>query len=189
MVQTENNNTAKCWWGSGINWIASMLLVFVQLAIRVRLFATSWTAACRASPSFTISQSLLKFMSTELMMPHNHLILLSLLLLHSIFHSIRIFSSELALHIRWPKYSSFSFSISPSNEYSGLISLRIDCLCFKFLFFGLEACGILTSPPGIELTPSVLEDDILTTRSPGTSLPSLLQGRECWEPFCPPSKA
>ena len=69
-------------------------------------------------------------MSTELMMPHNHLILLSLLLLHSIFHSIRIFSSELALHIRWPKYSSFSFSISPSNEYSGLISLRIDWFDF-----------------------------------------------------------
>ena len=86
-----------------------------------------WTAARQASLSFTISQSLLKLMSTESVMPSNHLILCRpLLLWPSIFPSIRVFSSELALHIRWPKYWSFSFNISPSDEYSGLISFRID---------------------------------------------------------------
>ena len=85
-----------------------------------------WTAACQASLSFTVSQSLPKLMSIESVMPSNHLILCRLLLLPSIFPSIRGFSSESALHIRWPKYSSFSFSISPSNEYSGLISFKID---------------------------------------------------------------
>ena len=81
----------------------------------------------QASLSFTISCSLLKFMSVELMMLSNHLVLCRpLLLLHSIIPNIRVFSNELTLHIRWPKYWSFSFSISPSNEYSGLISFRID---------------------------------------------------------------
>ena len=84
-------------------------------------------AGCQASLSFTISRSLLKLMSIELMMPSNHLILYRpLLLLPSIIPSIRVFSNELALRSRWPKYWSFSFSISPSNEYSGLISFRID---------------------------------------------------------------
>ena len=88
---------------------------------------TPWTAACQASVSFTISRSLLKLISIEFVMPSNHLILCHpLLLLPSIFPSIRGFSSESALHIRWPNYWSFSFSISPSNEYSGLISFRID---------------------------------------------------------------
>ena len=88
---------------------------------------TPWTAACRGSLSITISLSLLKLMSIELVMPSNHLILCCpLLLLPSIFPNIRVFSSESALHITWPKYWSFSFSISPSNEYSGLISFRID---------------------------------------------------------------
>ena len=97
-------------------------MVVVQLLSRVQLFATPWTTACQASLSFTISQSLLKLMSIESMMPSNHLILcLPLLLLPSVFPSIRIFSSESALHIRWPKYWSFSLSISPSNEYSWLI--------------------------------------------------------------------
>ena len=91
-----------------------------------------WTAARQASLSCTISQSLLKLMSIESVMPSNHLILYHpLLLLPSIFPSIRVFSDESALHIRWPKYWSFSFSISPSNEYSGLISFRTDC--FEFL--------------------------------------------------------
>ena len=86
-----------------------------------------WTAACQASLYFLILQSLLRLMSTELMMSSNHSILCHPhLLLHPIFRSIRIFSNELALRIRWPKYWSFSFSISPSNEYSGLISFRID---------------------------------------------------------------
>ena len=88
---------------------------------------TPWTAACQASLSLTISQSLLKLMSIESVMPSNHLILCCpLLLLPSIFPSSRVFSNELALRIRWPKYWGFSFSISPSNEYSGLISFRID---------------------------------------------------------------
>ena len=85
---------------------------------------TPWTAACQASLSITNSRSLLKLMSIELVMPSNHLC--HLLLLPSIFPSIRFFSNESVLHIRWPKYWSFSFSISPSNEYSGLISFRID---------------------------------------------------------------
>ena len=87
---------------------------------------TPWTAACQASLSTTNSQSLLKFMSLESVMPSNHLILYHPLLLPSIFPSIRVFSSESVLCIRWPKYCSFSFNISPSNEYSGLVSFTID---------------------------------------------------------------
>ena len=88
---------------------------------------TPWTAARQASLSFSSSQSLFKLISTESMMPSNHLLLCHhLLLLPSIFPSIKVFSSESALHIRWPKYCTFSFSISPSNEYSGLMSFRID---------------------------------------------------------------
>ena len=101
--------------------------VAVQPLSRVQLFSTPSTAACQASLSFTISLSLLKLMSTESLKSSNHLILCHpLLLLPSIFPSIRVFSNESALCIRWPKYWSFSFSISPSNEYSGLISFRID---------------------------------------------------------------
>ena len=94
--------------------------------------ATPWTAACQASLSITNTRNLLKLMSIESMMPYNHLILCHPLLLSqsSIFPSIRVFSSESVLHIRWPKYWSFSFSISPSNEYSGLISFRIDWFDF-----------------------------------------------------------
>ena len=100
---------------------------YVQLLGCVWLFSTPWTAACQAPLSFTNSQSLLKFMSTELVMLSNYLILCGpLLLLPSIFPTIRVFSNESALLITWPKYWSFSFSISPSNEYSGLISFRID---------------------------------------------------------------
>ena len=98
----------------------------VQLLSCVQLFVTPWTAAHQAALSITKSQSLFKLMSIESVMPSNHLILCRpLLLLSSIFPSIRVFSSESVLHIRWPKYWSFSFSISPSNEYSGLISFRI----------------------------------------------------------------
>ena len=101
----------------------------VQWLSRVRLFETSWTAACQASLSITNSQSLLKLKSIELVMPSNHLILCCpLLLLPSIFPSIRVFSNESALCIRWPEYWSFNFSISPSNEYSELISVRMDWL-------------------------------------------------------------
>ena len=99
----------------------------VQSLNRVWLFAAPWTAACQASLFITNSQGLLKLMSIESVMPSNHLILCCpLLLLPSIFPSIRVFSNESALCIRWPKYWSFNFSISPSNEYSGLISFRID---------------------------------------------------------------
>ena len=98
-----------------------------NLGSYVWLFATPWTVAHQASLSFTISWSLLILMSIKTVMPSNHLLLCSpLLLLHSIFPSIRVFSSESALCIRWPEFWSFSFSISPSNEYSGLISFRID---------------------------------------------------------------
>ena len=101
----------------------------VQSLSRVQLFATPWTAACQASLSTTKSQSLLKLMSIELVMPSNHLILCRPLLLPpAIFPSIRVLSNESALWSKWPKYWSFSFSISPSNEYSGLISFRMDWL-------------------------------------------------------------
>ena len=101
----------------------------VQLFSHVQLFVTPWTAGCQASLSITSFQSLLKLMSIESVMPSNHLILCRpLLLLHSIFSSIRVFSNESVLHIRWPKYWSFSFSISPSNEDPGLISFRMDWL-------------------------------------------------------------
>ena len=101
----------------------------VQLLSRVRLFVTPWTAASQASLFITNSCSLLKLMSIELVMPSNHLILCrTLLLLPSIFPSIRVFSNESVLYIRWPKYWSFSFSIRLSNEYSGLVSFRMDWL-------------------------------------------------------------
>ena len=104
-----------------------VVVVVFQSLSRVWLFATSWTAARQASLSFAISPNLLKLMSIELVMPSNHLVLCCpLLLLPSIFPSIRVFSNESALHIRWPKFWRFSFSISLSNEYSGLISFRID---------------------------------------------------------------
>ena len=92
----------------------------VQSLSRVRLFATPWTAACQASLSITNSQALLKHMSIESVMPSKNLIICRPLLLPSIFPSIRVFSNESALHIRWPKYWSFSFNISPSSEHSGM---------------------------------------------------------------------
>ena len=98
-----------------------------QLLSQVQLFASPWTAACQASLSITNSQSLLKLMSIKSVMPSNHLILCRpLLLLPSIFPSIRIFSNESVLCKRWPKYWSFSFSNSPSNRYLGFISFRVD---------------------------------------------------------------
>ena len=103
----------------------------VQSRSRVQLFATTWTAAPQASLSITNSQNLLKLISIESMMLSNHLILCHPLLLSpSIFPSIRVFSNESALRIRWPKYWSFNFNINPSSEYSGLISFRVDWLDF-----------------------------------------------------------
>ena len=116
--------------------------MFVQSRSCIQLFATPWNAACQASLSFTISQSLLKLMSIESVIPSNHLVLFCpLLLLSSIFPSFRVFSSESALQFRWPKYWSFGFSISLSSEYSGLIAFRIDW------FDLLEVQGTLKSFP------------------------------------------
>ena len=106
-----------------------LLLLLLSRFSCVQLFAAPWTAAHQASLSFTVSWSFLKFMSIELVMPSNHLILCRpLLLLPSIFPSIRAFSNDSALHIRWPKYWSFTFNISPSNERPGLISFVMDWL-------------------------------------------------------------
>ena len=109
--------------------MAKELFSSVQSLSHVRLFVTPWIAACQASLSITSSRSLLKLMSIESVMPSNHLILCRpLLLLPSIFPSIRVFSNESVLHIRWPKYWSFSFTISLSNEHPELISFRMDWL-------------------------------------------------------------
>ena len=105
-----------------------VIFVVVQSLSWVRLFATSWVAAHQTVLSFTISWSLLKLMSIESVRLSYHLILCQPLLLPTVFPRIRVFSNESAIHIRWPKYWSFSCSISPSNKYSGLISFRIDCL-------------------------------------------------------------
>ena len=103
-----------------------MNIVAVQSLSCVHLFGTPWTAACQTSLSSTIPPSVLKLMSIELVTPSNHFIHCHTLLLPSVFPMIRVFSNESALHTRWPKFWSFSFIISPSNEYSGLISSRID---------------------------------------------------------------
>ena len=118
--------------------LSDEIVVIVQSLSHVWDLVTPWTAACQDSLSFTISWNLLGFMSLELMMPSNHLILCCpLLLLHSIFPSIRVFSNDSALRIMWPKYWSFLFSNSPSNEYSGLIFFRIDGSIFM-LSMGLS---------------------------------------------------
>ena len=119
------------WVGWGVQnvtcWDSEVWFSSVQLLSHLQLFVTPWSAAHQASLSITNSRNSPKAMFTELVMPSNHLILCHpLLLLPSIFPSIRVFSNESALHIRWPKYWSFSFNISPSNEYSGLISFRMD---------------------------------------------------------------
>ena len=120
-------------------------IVVVQYPSHAQLFATPWTAARQVPLSFTISRSLLKFMSIESVMPSSHLILCRpLLLLLSIFSSIRVFSNESAVCIRWPNYWTFSFSISPSREYSGLISFRIDW------FHLLDIQGTQESSPALQ---------------------------------------
>ena len=109
--------------------VVSVQFISVQLLSHVQLFATLWTAACQASLSITNSRRLLKLTSIESVMPSNHFTLCRpLLLLPSIFPSITVFSNESALRIRWPKYWSFSFNISPSNEHPGLTSFRMDWL-------------------------------------------------------------
>ena len=119
-------------------------IIVILLLNHVLLFATPWSAAPQASLSFTTSQSLLKLLSIESVMPSNHLILCRPLLLPSIFPSIRVISKESALHIRWSKYWNFSFNISSSKEYSGLISFRMDWLDL------LAVQGTLKSPPSLQ---------------------------------------
>ena len=122
------------------SWDSFMLSV--QSLSHVRMSATPWTAACQTSLPMTNSRSLLKLMSIESVMPSNHLILCRPLpLLPSIFPSIRVFSSESVLHIRWPKDWSFSFSLSASNEYSGLISFRIDSSTLAWKIPWMEELG------------------------------------------------
>ena len=141
MEKKEEERKCTCWYSHPLSfhgWDYPLFRKFflfcnnadasVQLLSCVQLFVTPWTAACQASLSITNSWSLLKLMSTELVMPSNHLILCHPFLLPSISPSIRVFSNESVLHIRWPKYWSFSFSISPSDEYSGLFSFRMDWL-------------------------------------------------------------
>ena len=121
----------RAWWATDFKTVNHYIVQFnsVQLLSHVQLFVTPWAAAHQAFLSIASSQSLLKLMSVDSVMPSNHLILCHpLLLLPSICPSIRVFSNESVLHIRWPKYWNFSFSISPSNEYSGLISFRMDWL-------------------------------------------------------------
>ena len=114
---------------SAKTFVYKIIFSSLQSLSCVWLFVTPWTAACQASLCITNSRSLLKLMSIELIMPSNHLILCCpLLLLPSIFPSTRVFSKESVLHIKWPKYWGFSFSISPPNVYSGLISFRMDWL-------------------------------------------------------------
>ena len=125
--------TAEILWSLRPNILKCSITKWCQFQFSLSVLSDSlpppWTAACQASLSITNSQSLLKLMSSELVRPSNHLIFCQPLLLPpSIFPSIQVFSNELVLHIRWPKYWSFSFSISPANEYSGLISFRMDWL-------------------------------------------------------------
>ena len=126
IVLRNSPGQKQCKWGS----LNSGFFRFcsVQLLSHVQLFATPWTAAGQVSLSMTNSWNLLKLMSIESLIPSNHLILCHPLLLPSIFPSIRVFSNESVLSIKWPKYWSFSFNISPSNEYSGLISFRMGWL-------------------------------------------------------------
>ena len=132
----------------GVSLLGSHSISSVRSLSHVRLFVTPWTVAFQASQSFTISQSLLKLMSIESVMPSNHLILCHPLLLPpSIFPSIRVFSNESVLHIRWPKYWSFSFNISPSNEHSWLISFRMDmCTFCQFLLLNMKKSEQLYLP-------------------------------------------
>ena len=128
--QTECGSSWKAREAPGYGIVSFYVVVAIQLLSRVGLFSTTWTSACQASLSFTMFQTLLKLIFIELMMLSYHIILSCLLLLSSICTSIRVFSSESALCIRWPTYWSFSFSISLSSEYSGLIFFRIDWFHF-----------------------------------------------------------
>ena len=142
----------------------SLLFSSVQSLSHVQLFDTPWTAAHQSSLSLTISWRLLKLMSIELVMPSNQLILCHPLLLPpSIFPSIRVFSNKSVLCIKWPKYWSFNFSISPFNEYSGLISFRMDCFDLLTLQRTLKSLLQHNSTASILLALSFLFSPILTS--------------------------
>ena len=126
-----------------MRWVKTYQFSLVQSLSSAQLFATPWSAAGQASLYITKSQSLLKLMSIESVMPFNHLILCRPLLLLSVFHSITVFSNESGLCIRWPKYWSFSLSISPSNEYSELISFRMDWFDLLAVQWTLESSPTL----------------------------------------------
>ena len=155
-----------------LQMLSSVQFCSVQLLSCVRLFAIPWTTVCQASLSITNFQSLLRLMSIESMMPSNHVILCRPLLPPSIFPSIRVFSSEPVLHIRLPKYWNFSFSISPSSEYSGLVSFRIDWLdllavqgTFKSLLQHHSSKASILNPvvaQTVKCLPAVLETRVLS---------------------------
>ena len=174
MIQkpSKQNKTQKSLGYISCNICDKKPVAVVQSLSHVQLFETPWTVAHQASLTFTISQSLLKLLSIELVTPFNHLILCHPLpLLPSVFASIRIFSHKSALHIRWPKYWSFSFSVSLSNEYSGLISFRID-------WFDLLEVQ--------ETLKSFLQHDILKASVSSMSLsllygPTLTSIHYCWK--------
>ena len=157
----------------------------VQLLNCVRLFAAPWTAACQASLLITNSRSLLKLMSIELVMPSYHLILCCPLFLPpSILPSIRVFSNESVLPIRWPKYWSCSFNISPSNEYSGLISFRMD---WVDLFASRGLKSLLQQPQFKNINSLVLSflySPTLTSIHDHWKNHSLVQTDLCWQCLC-----
>ena len=145
-------------------WFSHYSFAVVQSLSHVQLFATPWTAACQASLSFTISQSLLKLMSIWSMMPSNHLILCRpLLLLPSIFPRIRVFTNESVLRIIWPKYWTFSFNIHPSHEYSGLISFRMDWLDLLAIQGTLKSLLWYHSPKASVLWSSLAQPFLLSS--------------------------
>ena len=142
-----------------------------QSLSHVRLFVTPWTAASQASLSIASSRSLLKLMTIETVMPSNQFILCHpLLLLPSVFPRIRVFSNESILHVRWPKYWSFSFSISPSNEYSGLVSFRMDWL----ISFQSKGLSRVFSNTTVQKHPFTRETQSSAANIKATVMPSLL---------------
>ena len=158
--QPSRGDSSNCQWQCSV-WVAA-----VESLSRVWLFVTPWTVARQASLPFTISQSLLKLMCIESMMPSNHLILCHPLLLPSVFLRIRVFSNESALCIRWPKYWRFSFSISPSSEYSGLISLGLTGLISLLASRGLLNSLTCDPPPFSEsatASPALLTSQVYMT--------------------------
>ena len=146
------------------NHIHMKIVVVVQLLSHVQLCVTPWTSACQAFLSFTVSQSLLKFMSIDsVMLSNHHILCIPLFLLPSVFSSIRVFSSESSHCIRWPKYWSFSFNISSSNEFSGLISFSIEWFDLLAVQGTLKVFSSTTIWNSSSLTLSILYGPTLTS--------------------------